>query len=53
MDYLKEIDNEIFKCHLCSNMIEKLPISKTVSIGKSSDIVILVGLAVAVAIILI
>ena len=41
MDYLKEIDNEIFECNLCFDMIEKFPNNKTVSIGKKSDIVIL------------
>ena len=41
METLKEIDNEIFKCEKCSFMVEKFPNSKTVSIGKNSDIVIL------------
>ncbi len=41
MEQLKEIDEEIYKCNLCSNMVEKFPNSKTVSIGKYSDIVIL------------
>ena len=38
---LSDIDREIYQCHLCSNMIEKFPNSKTVSIGKRNDIVIL------------
>lgn len=38
---LEDIDKEIYKCNLCSNMVEKFPDSKTVSIGKSRDIVIL------------
>ena len=38
---LEDIDIEISKCNLCSGMIEKFPNSKTVSIGKRSDIVIL------------
>ena len=41
MDRLKKIDEEIFKCNLCDKMVEKFPNSKTVSIGKSHDIVIL------------
>lgn len=41
MDKLKRIDEEIYKCNLCSEMVEKFPNSKTVSIGKSHDIVIL------------
>ena len=31
------IDDEIHNCNLCSNMIEKFPNSKTVSIGKKND----------------
>ncbi len=38
---LSDIDIEIHKCNLCSDMIEKFPNSKTVSIGKRNDIVIL------------
>lgn len=38
---LKDIDNEIHKCNLCSDMVEKFPNSKTVSIGTRNDIVIL------------
>ena len=34
-------DDDIHKCNLCSDMIEKFPNSKTVSIGKRNDIVIL------------
>lgn len=34
-------DEDIHKCNLCNNMIEKFPNSKTVSIGKRNDIVIL------------
>ena len=41
MDDLLLIDSEIHKCNLCGDMIEKFPNSKTVSIGNSSDIVIL------------
>ena len=38
---LSDIDIEIHKCNLCSDMIEKFPNSKTVSVGKINDIVIL------------
>ena len=38
---LESIDKEIHKCNLCDEMIEKFPNSKTVSIGKNNDIVIL------------
>ena len=38
---LSDIDIEIYRCNLCSGMIEKFPNSKTVSIGKRNDIVIL------------
>ena len=38
---LSDIDIEIHRCNLCSGMIEKFPNSKTVSIGKRNDIVIL------------
>ena len=41
MERLKQIDNEIFKCNLCSDMIEKFSNIKTVSIGKYNDIVII------------
>ena len=35
------IDKEIHKCNLCSDMVEKFPNSKTVSIGNKNNIVIL------------
>lgn len=38
---LLDIDKEIYECNLCNDMIEKFPNSKTVSIGKRNDIVIL------------
>ena len=38
---LSDIDIEIHKCNLCSDMIEKFPNGKTVSVGKRKDIVIL------------
>ena len=38
---LSDIDIEIHNCNLCSDMIEKFPNSKTVSVGKRNDIVIL------------
>ena len=38
---LKDIDKEIYECNLCNKMVEKFPNSKTVSIGKKSDIVVL------------
>ena len=38
---LQEIDKEIHKCNLCKDMVEKFPNSKTVSIGKNNDILIL------------
>lgn len=34
-------DEDIHKCNLCNDMIEKFPNSKTVSIGRRNDIVIL------------
>ncbi|MBQ7105110.1 MAG: hypothetical protein IJN90_04565 [Bacilli bacterium] len=40
MDLL-EIDKDVYNCHLCSDMVEKFPNSKTVSIGKTNDVVIL------------
>lgn len=38
---LKNIDEQIQECNLCGEMVEKFPNSKTVSIGKSKEIVIL------------
>ncbi len=38
---LQEIDKEIHNCNLCKDMVEKFPNSKTVSIGKNNNIVIL------------
>lgn len=38
---LEEIDNEIYECKLCKNMVEKFPKSSTVSKGKRNDVVIL------------
>lgn len=38
---LKNIDKKIHECNLCSFMVEKFPDSKTISIGKNNDIVIL------------
>lgn len=38
---LKDVDKEIHNCNLCNEMVEKFPNSKTVSIGKNNDIVIL------------
>jgi len=38
---LEGIDNEIHKCDLCGNMVEKFPNSNTVSKGKKRDILIL------------
>lgn len=38
---LQDIDKKIYNCNLCQEMVEKFPNSKTVSIGKSNDIVIL------------
>ena len=35
------IDKEIHKCNMCGDLVEKFPNSKTVSIGKNNDIVIL------------
>ena len=40
-DNLLLIDKEIHKCNLCSDMVEKFPNSKTVSIGNNNSIVIL------------
>jgi len=34
-------DENIYKCNLCNDMVEKFPNSKTVSVGKRNDIVIL------------
>ena len=41
MKELIDIDNEIFKCNLCGDMVEKFPNSRTVSTGKDNKIVIL------------
>lgn len=38
---LLDIDKKIMNCNLCSNMVEHFPNSKTVSIGKNNNIVIL------------
>lgn len=38
---LKEIDKEIYDCNFCKDRVEKFPNSKTVSIGKNDDIIIL------------
>ena len=38
---LSLIDEKIYNCNLCLNMVEKFPNSKTVSSGKQKDIVIL------------
>ena len=38
---LNDVDKEIHNCNLCDDMVEKFPNSKTVSIGKNNDIVIL------------
>lgn len=38
---LNEIDKQISNCNLCNNLVEHFPNSKTVSIGKKTDIVIL------------
>ena len=38
---LNDIDKKIYNCNLCEDMVEKFPNSKTVSIGKNNDIVIL------------
>ena len=38
---LSDIDNEIYKCNLCGNLVEKFPNSPTVSVGSRRDIVIL------------
>lgn len=38
---LNLIDEKIQNCSLCSNMVEKFPNSKTVSLGKQKDVVIL------------
>ena len=35
------IDNDIYNCNLCGNMVEKFLNSKTVSIGKNNNIVLL------------
>ena len=38
---LSDIDNKIYKCNLCKNLVEHFPNGKTISIGKNNDIVIL------------
>ena len=38
---LFDIDQEIYQCNLCGEMVEKFPQGKTVSIGKNKDIVLL------------
>jgi len=38
---LSDVDIQIHNCEICKDMVEKFPNSKTVSIGKNNDIVIL------------
>ena len=38
---LKDIDNEINNCNLCNTLVEHFPNSKTISIGKNNNILIL------------
>ncbi len=38
---LKEIDKEINNCNLCGTLVEHFPNSKTISIGKNNNILIL------------
>ena len=38
---LFNIDKEISKCNLCTDMVEHFPNSKTISFGKNNNIVIL------------
>lgn len=38
---LNDIDKNIHNCNLCDEMVEKFPNSKTISMGKNNDIVIL------------
>lgn len=38
---LNDIDKKIHNCNLCDEMVEKFPNSKTVSIGKNNNLVIL------------
>lgn len=43
---LKEVDEEVYKCHECKNLVDKFPNDSTVFLGKDNDIV-LVGEAPA------
>ncbi|MBE6149555.1 MAG: hypothetical protein E7170_02390 [Firmicutes bacterium] len=43
---LNQIDENVFKCNVCNNLVDKFPNSKTVFIGSNNDIV-LVGEAPA------
>lgn len=38
---LKEIDEQVYKCDLCKNLVEKFPDSKTVFLGKDNRIVLI------------
>lgn len=39
---LNDIDKQIYNCNLCGDKVEKFQNSKTISIGKNNDIVIIV-----------
>lgn len=43
---LFQLDNQVYNCHKCGNLVEKFPNERTVYLGKSQDIV-LVGEAPA------
>lgn len=45
-ELLKKIDDQVYECKSCGNIVEKFPNDKTVFIGKNSDI-LLVGEAPA------
>lgn len=40
-ELLQRIDQEIYQCALCKNLVEKFPDSNTVYLGKNNDIVLI------------
>ena len=35
---LKQIDEKVYSCNLCNNLVEKFPNDTTVFLGKDNDI---------------
>lgn len=40
-ELLQRIDQEVYQCTLCQNLVEKFPNSNTVYLGKNNDIVLI------------